>query len=158
MSDLSKAKAQILVVQFLVPIYDRKGKPYPRSVQKGVRRDLEDRFDGWSLTADKPLTGAWRNPESGQVEYDDSWRYEIGIAPSALITQHREITDSDDLVGLPPTAWLADILAAATQKLRRVTPQRADAPPHQPTCAATAIGGDPGLAAAAGAPLLSGIF
>jgi hypothetical protein len=84
MSDLSKAKAQILVVQFLVPIYDRKGKPYPRSVQKGVRRDLEDRFDGWSLAADKPLTGAWRNPESGQVEYDDSWRYEIGIAPSRL--------------------------------------------------------------------------
>src|ERR1022692_3635961 len=80
MSDLSKAKAQILVVQFLVPIYDRKGKPYPRSVQKGVRRDLEDRFDGWSLAADKPLTGAWRNPESGQIEYDVSWRYEIGIA------------------------------------------------------------------------------
>ena len=119
MSDLS-AKAQILVVQFLVPIYDRKGKPYPRSVQKGVRRDLEDRFDGWSLTADKPLTGAWRNPESGQVEYDDSWRYEIGIAPSALITQHREITDSDDLVGLPPTAWLADILASAAQDLRHL--------------------------------------
>lgn len=84
MSDPAKAKAQILVVQFLVPIYDRKGKPYPRSVQKGVRRDLEDRFDGWSLAADKPLTGAWRNPESGQVEYDDSWRYEIGIAPSRL--------------------------------------------------------------------------
>jgi hypothetical protein len=52
--------------------------------KKGVRRDLEDRFDGWSLAADKPLTGAWRNPESGQVEYDDSWRYEIGIDPSRL--------------------------------------------------------------------------
>lgn len=34
--------------------------------------------------ADKPLTGAWRNPGSGQVEYDDSWRYEIGIDPSRL--------------------------------------------------------------------------
>ena len=38
----------------------------------------------------------------------------------ALITQHREITDSDDLVGLPPTAWLADILASAAQDLRHL--------------------------------------
>lgn len=76
--------AEVLVVQFLVPIYDRKGKPYPRSVHKKLRRDLEDRFDGWSLAADKPLEGAWRNPESGEVEYDDSWRYEVGIDPPRL--------------------------------------------------------------------------
>ena len=29
-------------------------------------------------------TGAWRNPESGEVEYDDSWRYEVGIDPADL--------------------------------------------------------------------------
>src|SRR5450432_4339183 len=60
MSDPSKAKAQVLVVQFLVPIYDRKGKPYPRSVQKGVRRDLEDRFDGGPSppTSPSPARGA----------------------------------------------------------------------------------------------------
>jgi hypothetical protein len=74
-----KADGRILVVQLLVPIYDREGKPYPRSVQYKIRRDLEHKFDGWSLAADKPLGGAWRNPESGQVEYDVSWRYEIGI-------------------------------------------------------------------------------
>jgi len=45
---------------------------------------MEDRFDGWSLAADKPLRGAWRNPESGEIEYDDSWRYEVGIDRSRL--------------------------------------------------------------------------
>lgn len=73
-----------LVVQFLVPVYDRDGKPYARSVQKEIRRELEDLFDGWSLAAEKPLPGAWRNPASGEVEYDDSWRYEVGFPPERL--------------------------------------------------------------------------
>lgn len=75
---------EVLVVQFLVPVYDRDGKPYLRSIQKQIRRDLEERFDGWSLASDKPLPGAWRNPASGEVEYDDSWRYELGIDPERL--------------------------------------------------------------------------
>ncbi|MBI4820051.1 MAG: hypothetical protein HY791_27495 [Deltaproteobacteria bacterium] len=53
-------------------------------MHKQIRRDLENRFDGWSLVSDMPLTGAWRNPESGEVEYDTSWRYEVGIAPDRL--------------------------------------------------------------------------
>lgn len=73
-----------LVVQFLIPVFDREGKPYPRSVQKEIRRELEDRFDGWSLAGDKPLPGAWRNPTSGDVEYDNSWRYEVGFPPDRL--------------------------------------------------------------------------
>ena len=85
MSDApAKTDVEVLVVQFLVPVYDRDGSPYRRSVQKRIRRDLEERFDGWSLASDKPLPGAWRNPASGEVEYDDSWRYEIGIAPGRL--------------------------------------------------------------------------
>jgi hypothetical protein len=84
MADESETPAEVLVVQFLVPVYDREGSPYPRSVHKRLRRDLENRFDGWSLAAEKPLTGAWRNPQSGEVEYDDSWRYEVGIDPARL--------------------------------------------------------------------------
>jgi hypothetical protein len=84
MTGEAEHRTQVLVVQFLVPVYDRKGKPYRRSVQKQVRRDLEDRFDGWSLAGDRPLEGAWRNPSSGMVEHDESWRYEIGIAPHRL--------------------------------------------------------------------------
>ena len=82
--DPDKQDERVLVVQFLVPVYDRAGKPYRRSVHKEIRRDLEDRFDGWSLAADKPLAGAWRNPASGEVEYDESWRYEVGVDPDRL--------------------------------------------------------------------------
>lgn len=84
MTDESDKSSGVLVVQFLVPVYDRLGKPYPRSVRKGLQRHLENHFDGWSLAGDKPLTGAWRNPASGEIEYDDSWRYEVGIDPARL--------------------------------------------------------------------------
>lgn len=74
----------MFVVQFLVPVFDRKGKPYPRDVQKDLQRELAERFGGWSLAADKPLPGAWRNPASGETEYDESWRYEVGIPAERL--------------------------------------------------------------------------
>jgi hypothetical protein len=80
-----KPEPQLLVVQFLVPKYDRSGKPYPRSVHEQLRKDLEDKFDGWSSLGDEPLPGAWRNPESGVVEYDESWRYEVGVASDRLV-------------------------------------------------------------------------
>ncbi len=82
--EANRKDVETLVVQFLVPVYDRDGNPYRRSIQKQIRRDLEDRFDGWSLAADKPLPGAWRNPASGEMEFDDSWRYELGIAQGRL--------------------------------------------------------------------------
>lgn len=84
MNDEHKPSDVVLVVQFLIPVYDRRGRPYPRSVRHGIQHDLEDRYDGWSLAADRPLEGAWRNPESGDIEYDESWRYEVGISPSRL--------------------------------------------------------------------------
>lgn len=45
---------------------------------------MEELFGGWSLAADRPLPGAWRNPTSGEVEYDESWRYEVGVPPDRL--------------------------------------------------------------------------
>ena len=74
----------MVVVQFLVPIYDRNGGPYSRDVLKRLQQELEERFDGWSLAADQPLPGAWRNPTSGQVEYTESWRYEVGVPRDRL--------------------------------------------------------------------------
>ena len=79
-----KPEPELLVVQFLVPKYDRDGKPYSRSIHQNLRKDLEELFDGWSSIGDKPLPGAWRNPESGEIEYDNSWRYEVGFVPDQL--------------------------------------------------------------------------
>lgn len=58
----------MVVVQFLVPVYDRDGRPYPRQVQGQIQRDMEERFDGWSLASDQPLPGAWRNPATGALD------------------------------------------------------------------------------------------
>ena len=78
------ASPRLLVIQFLIPKFNRDGVPYPRRVHEDLRRELEERFDGWSSLGDTPLPGAWRNPESGEVEYDASWRYEVGIAAGRL--------------------------------------------------------------------------
>lgn len=83
----------MLVVQFLVPVYDRDGKPYPRDLLNQIQRELEERFDGWSLAADQPLPGAWRNPETGEVEYDQSWRYELGV-------QRERLAELDDYLAV----------------------------------------------------------
>jgi len=49
-----------------------------------MRGKLEEQFGGWSLAAQEPLEGAWRNPDTGEVEHDASWRYEVGVAPEQL--------------------------------------------------------------------------
>lgn len=72
-------QTSVLAVQFLIPVFDRQGRRYARSVHTQLRHDLNEKFGGWSLAAKRPLQGAWRNPESGEVEYDESWRYEVGI-------------------------------------------------------------------------------
>ncbi len=41
----------------------------------------------------------------------------------ALIALNRDITDGEDLVGLPPTAWIADLFASAAQHLRHLIEQ-----------------------------------
>jgi hypothetical protein len=81
-----RREADLLAVQFLVPVHDRNGEPYSWRVHERLRRDLEDRYGGWSSLGDKPLPGAWRNPQSGEVEYDDSWRDEVGIPERLLNT------------------------------------------------------------------------
>ena len=38
----------------------------------------------------------------------------------AVLAQNREITDADDLVGMPPAAWIADVLASEADHLRHL--------------------------------------
>jgi hypothetical protein len=94
--EVEKPEPELLVVHFLVPKFDRGGGPYPRSVHKNLRENLEQRFGGWSSLGDKPLPGAWMNPDSGEIEYDESWRYEVGIP-------RRRLAELDDY--LAELAW-----------------------------------------------------
>jgi hypothetical protein len=38
----------------------------------------------------------------------------------AVIAQNREITDGEDLIGLPPAPWIADAFASAAQHLQQL--------------------------------------
>lgn len=79
-----RAISELLVVQFLVPKHDRAGDPYSKAIHRRLRQGLESRFGGWSSLGNEPLPGAWRNPQTGEIEYDESWRYEVGIPAGAL--------------------------------------------------------------------------
>lgn len=76
---MARRKKSPLVVQFLVPTYDRRGAPYPRRRLRAIEEELARRFDGWSLVSRDPLPGAWRNPATDEIEHDHSLRYEVGI-------------------------------------------------------------------------------
>lgn len=77
-------KRSLVVVQFLVPVLDRRGREYDYATFARLRSELERLFGGWSLVSDRPLPGAWRNPETGEVERDSSWRYEVGLPAARL--------------------------------------------------------------------------
>lgn len=87
------------MVQFLVPVFDRRGARYPPRVRDEIRHELERRFDGWSLTSDRPLPGAWRNPETGEIEHDESWRYEVGLPWSRLFELDGYLADLAHALG-----------------------------------------------------------
>lgn len=84
MSETTEQNDDLIVVHFLIPVFDRKGNPYPRNLNKGLQGELEDRFGGWSLIGDKPAPGGWVNPETGEREEDLSLRYEVGIKANQI--------------------------------------------------------------------------
>ena len=69
----------LIVVQFLVPSTDTRGRPYRRRVFSRLERELAERFGGWSLVSLGPLPGGWVNPETGGTEQDRSWRCEVAV-------------------------------------------------------------------------------
>ncbi len=73
-----------VVVQFVVPVDDRAGRPYVRDVFARVERRLAEVFGGWSLVnREGPFPGGWRAPD-GTPEGDHCWRYEVGLALERL--------------------------------------------------------------------------
>lgn len=58
------------LVQFLLPLRDNDGRPFPRAEFDRVNRELTDRFGGVTAYLRSPATGAWRE-EDGGVTHDD---------------------------------------------------------------------------------------
>lgn len=79
-----KPNPKLVVVQFLVPSTDTKGQPYRRGILLRLERHLAECYGGWSLVSVGPLPGGWRNPDTGRVERDVSWRYEVAVPADAM--------------------------------------------------------------------------
>lgn len=90
----------MIVVHFLIPVADRAGKPYRRSIYHRLHKELQERFGGFTRLGARD-TGSWRNPESGELEFDESFRYEVGV--------ERELLDELD-------AYLGDVAYRIGQK------------------------------------------
>ena len=83
----------LVVVHLLIPMNDREGKLYPKNLKRRVEAELARRFGGWTQLSAMPLPGAWRNPETGEIELDSSVRYEVGIPAGRVGELDRLLAD-----------------------------------------------------------------
>jgi hypothetical protein len=58
------------LVQFLLPLRDNEGRPFPRAEFDRVKRELTERFGGVTAYLRSPASGAWRE-EGGDVTHDE---------------------------------------------------------------------------------------
>ncbi|CAA9369362.1 MAG: hypothetical protein AVDCRST_MAG68-5338 [uncultured Gemmatimonadetes bacterium] len=58
------------LVQFLLPLRDNDGRPFPSAEFDRVNRELTDRFGGVTAYLRSPARGAWRE-DGGDVTHDD---------------------------------------------------------------------------------------
>ena len=66
------------LVQILLPIYNRSGRPIQPEKFGAVRRTLTERFGGVTAYTRAPATGAWKTPD-GAVERDDMIMVEVVV-------------------------------------------------------------------------------
>lgn len=64
------------LVQFLLPLYDNKGKQFAHALYAQVRYELTERFGGVTAYAQAPASGLWQQ-ESGKVVHDELIVHEV---------------------------------------------------------------------------------
>ena len=68
------------LVQLLLPLKDRDGKPFPRSHYRRIREVLTERFGGLTAYTRAPAEGLWDVGEGDEVTVDDIVVYEVMVA------------------------------------------------------------------------------
>ncbi len=64
------------LIQLFLPVYDRQGQAFPKSLFDEVRGELTERFGGVTAFLRSPAVGAWQDP-GGEVCRDDVYLYEV---------------------------------------------------------------------------------
>lgn len=65
----------MFLVQLLLPLKDQDGKPFPRSLYRGIREVLTERYGGMTAYSRAPAEGIW--DDGAAVEHDDIVVYEV---------------------------------------------------------------------------------
>lgn len=66
------------LVQLLLPLHDRRGKPFPRSYYRAVGEELTARFGGLTAYSRAPAEGVW-DPGDDERRHDDIVVYEVMV-------------------------------------------------------------------------------
>jgi hypothetical protein len=66
------------LVQLLLPLYDRHGKPFPAGLYEHVEQELTGRFGGITAYARAPAKGLWAK-SPGHTTRDDIVVYEVMV-------------------------------------------------------------------------------
>ena len=66
------------LVQLLLPLYDREGRPFPAEYYAGVRSVLTERFGGLTAYTRAPAEGLW-SEDGKHAERDDIVVYEVMV-------------------------------------------------------------------------------
>lgn len=122
MGKKKRRSGQQCTVHFLIPVRDRRGVAYPKSIRHRMERELATRFGGWSRVAASPLPGAWLNPVTGRIEHDASWRYEVGLASNRVRELDLYLAELGRRIGqaaiwriVYPDTWAKAVPAAGTE-------------------------------------------
>lgn len=65
------------LVQFLLPVDDNEGRPFPRQLFDQVRTEMTDRFGGVTAFLQSPAVGLWK--EDGEVQRDRMILFEVMV-------------------------------------------------------------------------------
>src|SRR5687767_8015653 len=91
------------LVELLLPVSDRQGRRFPRSLYERTAAELTDRFGGLTAHVRAPAAGVWE-ARPGEVQRDDIIIYQVMVDeldPQWWAAYRRELEsrfDQDELV------------------------------------------------------------
>ncbi|NMO17185.1 hypothetical protein HPC49_19865 [Pyxidicoccus fallax] len=67
----------MVLIQFLLPLRDNAGQPFPRADFERVRTELTERFGGVTAFLQSPAAGAWKEDGGGSTVRDEVVLFEL---------------------------------------------------------------------------------
>ena len=74
-----RVAAFVHLVEILLPVYDREGRPFAAGLYAKLREELVERFGGLTAFSRAPAEGFWE-PEAGERSRDDIVIFEVMAA------------------------------------------------------------------------------